>query len=82
MRARIPEQIKEARWIVREREMILDDARGGRGAHGGLPARAAARLYSVITPQYSVWDSREGAGRLKEPPARQRTSGAQWTSSY
>jgi hypothetical protein len=28
MRARIPEQIKEARWIVRERQMILDDARG------------------------------------------------------
>ncbi len=27
MRARIPEQIKEARWIVRERQMILDDAR-------------------------------------------------------
>jgi hypothetical protein len=27
MRARIPEQIKEARWIVRERDMILDDAR-------------------------------------------------------
>jgi hypothetical protein len=27
MRTRIPEQIKEARWIVRERETILQDAR-------------------------------------------------------
>jgi hypothetical protein len=27
MRTRIPEQIKEARWIVRERQIILDDAR-------------------------------------------------------
>src|SRR3954453_15913441 len=85
MRATIPEEIKQARWIVKERQEMLAEAKrecdrilGGAGAAGSSARRASRPPARRRRPRSSSWPSARRRRSSTRPAARHARPASRW----